>query len=1069
MTSSLAAARPVAFLCALRTQAEDQSGADIGTDWRADTTHAVLAHGGRIDQVTPHRFDASFESGSRPTDPVERALCCAQVMLTQAQAAATSPGGRDGALRLGLHGASTDSAAAHAGSGRHAQQAAALARLAPPGRLCIPHDVSALVRGLFAFEPPLPLRAEGLARPLQICLLRDTALPPGAQVPQGVVDPAADAEPPLVGRDDELRALQAAFERVAGGGGASALTVLAEPGMGKSRLLRAFDAWAQALPVPFHCLRGRALPGAQAQPFSLLGQLLRGFFQLDSEGPSDAAQSQLEAALVPWLSGDEGAALAEQRAHLIAHLIGLDMSHSGHLQHLLANPAQIRQQALDAAALLLRRLSAGGSAPLLMVIEDLHWADGESLDGLDELLQRQPDLALLVVCSGRPELAARRPARAAGVLGHRHLVLGPLDKARSRSVAAALLGKLPEIPPALLDLVVGASAGNPYGIEERIKLLIDQGVIVASGDVWSVRVTRWPAARLPATLPEVLQARLDLVPHAERRTLQRASVIGPAFGAAALRALGRGTSLALTGLMQRGMALSTPGVGPGGAPSFNFKHQLLQERAYASMTPRTRRALHGRFAAWLTSHSGPLANDMLGPSAHHFEQAGDDFRAAEQHARAAEYAHQRYAADAVMDHAQRGLALLQRLPADAGQRALRWRLLKARIRMLEVVGQRTQHRTDLDALLVLADELGDDNLHADAYLGCALWALYSADFVAMKASARRAMGHAARAGNRALRLHAMRYFASAHFQLGDWDAGQRLMRQCLAEARTAGLRDVEAFCTNTLGIIASRQRDPVAGLHWDEQTLAVWRELGDRSQEAISVGNIGESWLELGESTRARRHLEEGAQLARACGNLIAHSAALGNLSALERRLGNGERAVALARLAIDAAVATSAPDFEAIALQQLGEAEHTLGRHAAAAQAFEAVQALALRHQLPEPPDALAALAAVALAQGDVPAALGRLQRVLDLDAAGAVATRSLNPRRLALICHRVLSSAGDPRAQAWLQRAHDELLGIAATISDDALRDGFLNNIPDHRAILAAWALHEQESAAPARTPAR
>ncbi len=249
----------------------------------------------------------------------------------------------------------------------------------------------------------------------------------------------------------------------------------------------------------------------------------------------------------------------------------------------------------------------------------------------------------------------------------------------------------------------------------------------------------------------------------------------------------------------------------------------------------------------------------------------------------------------------------------------------------------------------------------------------------------------------------------------------------------------------------------------------MWRQIGDRGQEAISVCNIGESWLELGEPTLARRHLEEGARLALACGNLIPRSAALSNLSVLARRPGNGGRAVSLARRSIEAAVATSAPQFEAIGLQQLGEAEHTVGRHAAAARAFDAVRAPAVQHQRPEPPDALGGLAALALAQGDVPGALRHVLQVLELDAGGSMAQRSLNPRRLALICHRVLSSSGDARATAWLRRAHDELLAVAATVSDATLREGFLNNIPDHRAILAAWALHEQEGAAGTGSPAQ
>ena len=533
------------------------------------------------------------------------------------------------------------------------------------------------------------------------------------------------------------------------------------------------------------------------------------------------------------------------------------------------------------------------------------------------------------------------------------------------------------------------------------------------------------------------------------------AIVGLVLGSLAIY-FGRGLSQAMPALLQRELALSAAPGAQGSAPAFNFKHQLLQELVYGSLAPRARRALHARFAGWLAALTGLRANEVPGQSAHHFEQAGDLARAAEQHARAAEHAQLRYAADAVMTHVQRGLTLLDRLPARPDQPALRWRLLKARIRVMEVIGQRAQHRVDLDALVALAEAMDDDGRRADASMSCTLYALFTADFAGLKAAARQTMDWAARAGDHALRLQAMINFASAHFHLGDWDAGQRLARQCLAEARERGVREVEAYSTNLLGIIASRQRDPVAGLHWDEQTLAIWRELGDRSHEAISVCNIGESWLELGEPTLARRHLEEGARLSRRCGHLVAHSAALSNLSMLERRMGQGEQALALARLAIDAAVATTAPAYEAIGLQQLGETELLLGHFAAATQAFRATQALALRHQHPPPPDALGGLAAVALAEGDVATALQQVLQVLALDAAGAVAVGSLNPRRLALICHRVLANADDPRALAWLQRAHGELLDVAATISDEALRDGFFNNIPDHRAILAAWAMH-------------
>ena len=1026
---------------------------DAAAERLANASQLVLAHGGRLHHASAQALTAVFRSGplradrSDRSDRTERAVRCGLALIDSAPALARpSLGLHSGPLAADAGGAAVAGATAHAAAG--------LARATPAGRLRLSLAAASQVRLLFDFDPLLPLAVDGLSVPLPTALLRPARL----QRPQA----SDDLLRPLVGRQTELGQLQAAFQRLIGAAPASTLTLLADPGIGKSRLLHAFEAWAGEQPVAFQLLRGRATAQAEGQPYGLLGGLLQSFCQIDADpgdiDPSDIERqrattpARFEAAVLPWLQTDDGADQGQRQAHLLGQLIGIDFAGSPHVAGLLGAPEQRRQLALAAAALLLRRLA--GVAPLLLQIEDLHAADSQSLDFLDHLLEINHDVAFLVVATSRPALADRRPAWTRSHGRHARVDLGPLDGPHSRLLTADRLKQLAEPPPALIDLVLRDAAGHPAAIEARIALLIDQGVIVASGDYWTVNPGKLRAARLPATLDAVLLARLALLPAPERRALQGASVIGPMFGAQALQALGRGLAQALPALLQRGLAASL--AGPGAQQGFHFQQAGLAPLAYASLAPRTRRALHARLAGWLGALTGPGADIGWGRSAHHFEQAGDRARAAEQHARAAESAHLRYASAAVMDHAGRGLDLLAQLPAGAGRRQLAWRLLKARIRMLEVVGDRDQHRRDVAALLALADELDDDGRRADAHLCSTLLAMLTSDYTAMQSSARQAMACAARCGDHPRRLQAMRYFASAHFRLGDWDAGQRLARQCLAEARDRGLREVEAFCTNLLGIIACRQRDPVAGLRWDEQTLAAWQALGDRNQQAISLCNIGESWLELGEPTLARRHLEDGEQLARACGNLIARSAALGNLSALARRQGDAERAVALAGQALAAAAATSAPEYEVIALQQLGEAELMRGHPAAAARAFEASSAVALRHKLPEPPDAVAGLAALALAQDDLPTALQHTLRLLALDATGAVAVGSLNPRRLALICHRVLSSVGDPRAGAWLQRAHDELLGVAATITDDGLREAFLNNIPDHRATLAAWALH-------------
>lgn len=1052
----MADSRDVAALCVQWPANESRAGDQaLHCDRLASATQVVQAHGGQVDPASTQALQAIFGGGSAQadhtdhTDHTERAVRCGLALLDLAAAGAP--------LRMGVH---TGPMAAHL--------AACLAHAAPPGRLRLSLQAAAQVRERFDIEVPAPLAVAGLQMPLHAGLLRPARLQS--------LQPADDVRTPLVGRQPELAALQAAFQRLFDtrhdSCQARALTVLAEPGIGKSRLLREFAAWAQAQPVAFHVLRGKASPQDEGQPFGLLGGLLRSFCQIDGDSTSEAARARLEQAIVPWFMPwfvqDEGADLAESQAHVLGHLIGIDFADSRHLQGLLSAPQQIRQLAFNAAAQLLRRLSAAGGAPVLLQIEDLHWADSDTLDFLDHLLKANHDIAMLIVSTARPTLSDRRPAWARSAGPHTRLNLGPLDPAAGQQLAAQLLKRLPQIPPALLARVVDATQGNPFCIEERVRLLIDLGVIQAGIGDWSVSMAKLRAAKLPKTLAGVLTARLNLLPAAERRALQQASVIGPVFLQGALLALGAGAARAMRGLMQRELTLAHAWVGAAGAAAgdgaaqFSFKHQLLQQLAYDTLPSPTRRTLHGKLARWLVTLTGPQASEVLGLTAHHFEQAGDDEQAAAQHTRAAEHAASRFALDALATHAQRGLALLDTLAVSPDRRELRWRLLRMRTSMMEHGSQGAQLRADLDAQSALAEELADDTKRALAGQRQSQLAMLTADFAGMKAAALHTMACAARADQQALRLAALRTLALAHCYLRDWDAGLRLAQQCLVQARELGLLRIEAACMNTLSMVAQKRQDPVARLRWNEQALPLHQQLDDRRQTAIALTNLGDGWLELGELSVGRRYCEEALRLATAVGHRFSECHALCNLSKLERWLGNGPQALALARAALEAALALGVPQLEQMALKRLGNAQWITGDRAAAAEAFEQARAQALKHKMAQPDDASAGLARLALADGDLAGALRQVQHVLDRAAASGYAHDAEHPHQVDLVCHLVLSSAGDPRADAWLQRAHGQLLTVAATISDASLREGFLNNIPDHRAILAAWALHEQEVAA-------
>ncbi len=890
---------------------------------------------------------------------------------------------------------------------------------------------------------------------------------PSLAAPQDLASLAAEAiGTPMVGRHTELLALQAAFQRLADGRQAAAVTLLAEPGIGKHRLLRDFHACAQARPAPFHVLRRRATPQTEGQPFGLLGGLLRSFCQIDPDGSAQAARARFEQAIVPCFLADDGADLAQCHVHLLGHLLGIDFADSPHVQGLLATPQQLRQMAINAATQWLRRLGATGSAPVLLQIDDLHWADSETLDFLDHLLQSHPDLALLIVATARPALADRRPAWVRGEGVHTRLALGPLADAGARVLATGLLRRLPEVPQALLARVVGGAQGNPFCIEERIRLLIDKGVICTRNSAWTVSAARLRVARLPATLAGVLAARLKLLPAAELRVLQQASVIGPVFLHGALRALGAGAARAMAGLMQRELMLAHGGArgagaaASGGTAMFSFKHQLLQQVAYDSTPRLTRRALHGKLARWLGALSGLQASDAPGQAAFHFEQAGHDARAAAQHTLAAEQACARFAVQAVLAHVQAGLALLGRLPATPQHRDMRWRLLSARVALIESGGRRTEQAADLDSLSALAEEADDDRQRAQVWASRWHFCLLSNDMATMNAAARQRMACGVRLGDEGVRLDAMRMLVIAHLQQADYDAAQRLVTQCLAQAQARGLQRIEASCMNLLAVLAQTKLDPVATLEWHEKDLALRRQIGDWRGQALSLCNVGSAWLSLGEPVRARRCCEEALRLVRALGNRLGECGTLCALSELERWLGNGPQALAHAQQALAAAVAIGMPRWEALAMQRLGDAQLLLGQPAAAALTFEKKLAMDL-HRDSVLGGSLAGLARSAQACGDLPLAMQHVERLLALDASTNDVNRNAAPRRVELVCHLVLSSAGDPRADTWLRRAHGGLMELAANISDESLREGYLNNIPDHRAILAAWALHEQERA--------
>ena len=248
------------------------------------------------------------------------------------------------------------------------------------------------------------------------------------------------------------------------------------------------------------------------------------------------------------------------------------------------------------------------------------------------------------------------------------------------------------------------------------------------------------------------------------------------------------------------------------------------------------------------------------------------------------------------------------------------------------------------------------------------------------------------------------------------------------------------------------QDDQVAGLALDQQDLPIWRELGDRQGETIALGNVGADWLWFGEFSQARPHLEEALKIARAIGSRQMECGPLGNLSQLALWQGDAAEALAQARAAVETAVAVQAPDFEVAALNRLGAAELALGQREAAARTYEQAESLGRRVGVAARHDATAGRARAALALADVAGAVALVEGLL-AHRAGGDTFEGAESRLILFTCHQVLASAADPRAGELLASAHADLQARAATITDAALRESFLSNVPQHREIVATW----------------
>ena len=1030
----------------------------MGQQLDPEDTHAIMdgalqkfgavieAHQGRVLRFMGDGLLAAFGAdGAREDDP-ERAVRAGLALLEEGKLHAAQVASQHRVqgfdVRVGIN---TGSAlvgggveAENTAMGMTVNIAARMEQTAPPGGLRISHDTYRHIRGVFDVEEQEPLSVKGRDEPL-VTYLVQRVKPRAFRVSTRGID---GVETPMVGRHGELTALSQGFEAVLAQSSLQAFTVVGDAGLGKSRLLAEFQNVLETHPRSFWLLLGRAQPNGMLRPYGLLRDLIAWRFQIADSDSAELARRKLVDGMAPLFT-DEG----ELPAHLLGQLIGLDFSASPLLSAMLGDGRQIRDRAFQAAAQLLQRLAASDDSPLVMLLDDLHWADDGSLDFISQLLLQQRDLPLLLVMLARPALFERRTNWVLDDAPHRRIDVAPLGADDSHALTDVLLQRMADVPEVLRALLTSRAEGNPFYMEELVKMLIDDGVIRVDGDGWKVRPDRLLTARVPATLTGVLQARIDALAPAERSALQHAAVIGHVFWDAALETLEPGAAATLATLLRKELIVQRDGSAFDNALEYSFGHHLLHQVCYDTVLKSPRRAGHAAAAAWLAQRLGERTNEYLAVAAEHYDRAGDELQALDFFEKAANDASGRFANAAALAHAERALAN----PRLSDLRR-RWALLVLKVVQLDRIGDRAAQQAALAEYDALADAIGDDGLRARARGARALLADRLGDRATSLVLAHEAWVLAERADSPSGAALALGQIAWVHRIRGDLESARRFAEQGL---EWAGRVPEEPYTAQILLVMVE-----IAKAANDHAGVSL---LLNRARETIratpssrrSLGNVllasSQHASSLGDWPQAQLHAEAALQANREIGIPYSEAADSCMLSECAREQGDPPSALAHADAALAVYTRLSDKYGQAMAWEHIGHAQRVAGAWAETLAAFE--KAFALYDMVDDAAGRRTSLAQVAEAHlecGNGPLALPLVERVLhDVEQGDEQEGGIL----LALICHRVLEAMQDPRADRTLVHAHSALQTMAARIGDATTRARMLSKVSAHRAVAEAW----------------
>ena len=804
-------------------------------------SRCVVSHGGIVEKFAGDAVMAAFGIPQGHEDDSERAIRAALAILESIREL-----GLD--VRIGIESGEVvvdDSSESTFATGEAVNIAARLQQQAPVNGILIGPGAHRLALGRFEVEDEGPVEIRGRAEPVWawrvIC-------PTGARTRTSV------RRSPLVGRDAELELLQNTYERSVRDRRAHLFTIYGDPGVGKSRLASEFVGGLEAATV----LYGRALPYGEGVTYSALSDMVKTAAGIADDDPLDDALEKLRDCCP-----DEA----------VADLLALA---SGVLEAVKGERSQ--QEIAWAAREWAEKLAE--PQPLVLVFEDIHWAEDALLELVEHMATWVRNVPILLLCLARPELLDLRPGWGGGRVRATAIELEPLGRADSEALIEALLDG--ELGVGSRQALLDKTEGNPLFVEETVRMM-------SEADGAGIE-------RIPDTLQALIAARIDHLPPGEKELLQGAAVIGRIFWKGALGELvleGTDIDPLLDDLQLREFVLPEVRSSISGEDAFKFKHVLIREVAYGGLSKLARAGYHQRFAEWLRKRAG---EELLEVRAYHLDHAtallaeldgSPPAELAQEAAAALEEAGRRALAREANATARKLLIRAVELEPTLERR---FQAARAAWRMSEfpVVSP------EMEQVLRDAREQGERDLEARALTALAEVTVFrEADVGRAEELAREALGVAERDESR---VDALRILETVAWWRGRLTESEEYAQEQLEIARRLERPDIESEALLSLvGIYTSRQDDERAE-PLIERALELAVQSGSLTAKAHAYKESGELHAWRGHYDEALAEYAKARELFTEVGAATHLARTMLRIAMVRRRRGEVDEAEKLAR-----------------------------------------------------------------------------------------------------------------------------------------------------------------------------